>query len=338
MLKKNTNITLLDCTLRDGGYVNDWMFGRKEIKKITNLIGKSNVEYIEIGFIRLGKHNPEQAIFGHMNELTELLYPTKKKLAVIVEIGYGYPVSLFPVKSDKTVDLVRVILWKRLQKECFEYCKELINKGYEVCVQLTRTDQYTIDEFMDLIQTFNQIKLRGLYIVDTFGLFTKDMLIKYFDIADKILNTDIALGYHSHNNMQQAFTNASSILEVEYKHEVMIDASILGIGRGAGNLHLELFMQYLNDNYGKNYDINPILQAANDYIIPIYKKTPWGYSILYYLSAINNINPSYVDYIKDKQLTVQQISRLFKKMNEYNVNIIYNTNAIDTIITEEIIK
>ncbi|MDR2651233.1 MAG: hypothetical protein LBC68_02815 [Prevotellaceae bacterium] len=336
--KQTTDIILLDCTLRDGGYINNWIFGRKNIQEIVGLIGQSNVEYIEIGFIKLGKYDQEQAQFSHMNQLSELLYPTNKKLSVMVEIGYNYPVSSFPIKSDETADMVRVILWKRLKNECFEYCKELIKKGYQVCVQLTRTDQYTTEEFTNFIKIFNQIELYGLYIVDTFGVFTKDMLFKYFDIADDILNQNIALGYHSHNNMQQSFANASALTEVKRNHTLMIDASILGIGRGAGNLHLELFMKYLNEKHGKNYNIVPILEAANDYIIPIYEKNPWGYSILYYLSAINNINPSYVNYIKDKNFTVHQIDQLFKKMSQDGVNIVYDENAIDKIIDNEINK
>jgi 4-hydroxy 2-oxovalerate aldolase len=336
MISKKSDITLLDCTLRDGGYANNWMFGRDNIKEIVNLIGESNVEYIEIGFIRLDEYNSEQAQFNNMEQLSKLLYPTNKKLAVVVEIGYGYPVSLFPIKSEKTATLVRVILWKRLQKECFKYCQELVEKGYEVCVQLTRTDQYTEDEFEKLILMFNNLKLRGLYIVDTFGLFTKDMLLKYFYIADNALANDIALGYHSHNNMQQAFSNSLCVAEVSRKHELMVDASILGMGRGAGNLNIEIFMQYLNDKHNKHYNIEPILEAANDYIMPIYEKTPWGYSIAYYLSAIYNVNPSYVGYIKDKGITVQQTELLFKKINQYGANIVYDEDAVKKIIKNEI--
>jgi len=337
MNNKTANITLLDCTLRDGGYVNNWMFGYKNIQEIVSLLGLSNVEYIEVGFIRLGDYNKDQVLFDQMNQLSELIYSTNKKISVIVEIGYGYPVAAFPVKSDNTADLIRVIMWKRHQKECFEYCTELIEKGYKVCVQLTRTDQYTADEFATLIRNFNQLKLYGLYIVDTFGLLTKDMLLGYFNIANDLLNTDIAIGYHSHNNLQQAFSNAISLAEVACKHELMIDASILGMGRGAGNLQLELFMKYLNEKHNKNYDLTPVLQAADDYIIPIYKEIPWGYSMPYYLSAVNNVNPSYVNYIENRGFTIQQIDRLFKRLNQEGFNIVYDEIAINNIIDNEII-
>jgi 4-hydroxy 2-oxovalerate aldolase len=330
------DITLLDCTLRDGGYINDWMFGCEEIKNIVRLVGESRVEYIEIGFIKLGQYNQDQAQFNHIDQLTKLLYPTEKKLAAMVEIGYGYPVKLFPKKSEKTPAMIRVISWKRLINESFVYCSELIKKGYEVCIQLTRTDQYTESEFIESIKLFNKLDLKGLYIVDTFGLFTKDMLLKYFSIADDTLRDNIAIGYHAHNNMQQAFSNSCMLAEIKRNHNIMIDASILGIGRGAGNLNIEIFMKYLNDKYNYNYDINPILQAANDYIIPIYEKTPWGYSLLYYLSAVNNINPSYVAYIKDKKLTIGQVEKIFKKMNECNIGIVYDIDAIDKIIADEI--
>jgi 4-hydroxy 2-oxovalerate aldolase len=325
-------ITLLDCTLRDGGYINDWMFGRKGIQDMVQLIGLSKVDYIEIGFIKDAAYNPEQAQFNRMEQITELLYPAPRKLSAIVELGYGYPVTSFPECSEKTIDLVRVIMWKRMLKEGFEYCKELLRRGYKVCVQATRTEQYTEEEFMDLIERFNELRLRGIYIVDTFGLLDKDALLRYVRIADIHLGEGIALGYHAHNNMQQAFTNAVAVTELALNHELMIDVSVLGMGRGAGNLNSELYMHYLNEKYGKKYAIEPLLQVADDYLMPIYDKSPWGYSLPYYLSAVHSVNPAYVNYFKGKNLSNQQIAAIFMKMKEYGTNIIYDTNEADRII------
>jgi 4-hydroxy 2-oxovalerate aldolase len=326
------NITLLDCTLRDGGYVNDWMFGRKEMQEIVPLIGSSGVDYVELGFIKQEDYNREQAQFNHVDQITELLYPAKEKLSAIVEIGYGYPVTSFPERSEKTIDLVRVIMWKRSLKEGFEYCKELRKKGYEVGIQATRTEQYSDKEFTEFVQMFSELSPRGIYIVDTFGLLTKDELLKYANIADTNLGENIALGYHAHNNMQQAFSNAVAMAETDWKHELMIDASVFGMGRGAGNLCLELYMQYLNDKFNANYNIAPLLEVYDKYLDGFYKESPWGYSLPYYLSATNGLNPSYVNYFEEKKLSVMQIAKIFAEMKKRSIGILYNTQEADEII------
>ena len=89
--------------------------------------------------------------------------------------------------------------------------EQVKEKGYDFCVQPTRTDQYSLEEFRDLILRFNELKPYGLYIVDTFGLFTKKRFLEYVEVADRYLNPDIALGYHAHNNLHQAVGNAPGI-------------------------------------------------------------------------------------------------------------------------------
>lgn len=150
-------IQVLDCTLRDGGYVNDWMFGDKEATDIVRLLSYTGVDYIEVGFIKLCDYIADKIQFSRMEQVAKLFKPTNQKLALIVEVGYGYPVDLFPERSENTVDLVRVIMWKRMLKEGLEYCKELKRKGYEVGVQATRTEQYSDEEFADFVKMFSDI-------------------------------------------------------------------------------------------------------------------------------------------------------------------------------------
>ena len=128
-------IKILDCTLRDGGYVNDWQFGDQNAKEITQLISISGVDYVEVGFIKLCDYIKDKIQFDSMEQVANLFKPSSSKLSLIVEVGYGYPVTAFPEHSESTVDLVRVIMWKRMLKEGLEYCRILKQKGYEVSVQ-----------------------------------------------------------------------------------------------------------------------------------------------------------------------------------------------------------
>lgn len=324
---------ILDCTLRDGGYVNDWNFGDKEAQKIVELLSKVGVDYVEVGFIKLCNYVANKIQFSEMEQIARLFRPSKQKLSLIVEVGYGYPVDSFPEHSEKTVDLVRVIMWKRMLKEGLAYCKELINKGYEVGVQATRTEQYSEEEFAEFIYRFSEIKPKGIYMVDTFGLFTKDFLLEYASIADKHLGNGISLGYHAHNNMQQAFANAQALIEQKWEHELMIDASVMGMGRGAGNLCLELFLKYLNE-HGCNYPLANLYEIADEYLMKFYKESPWGYSIPYMLSAMNGKNPSYVEYLLKTGLSIPQISRVFSLMKEKGTGITFDTNMCDELIAQ----
>lgn len=330
----DNKIKVLDCTLRDGGYVNDWKFGDENAKNIVSELSSTGVDYIEVGFIKLCDYENDKIQFSHMSQVAKLFKPTKQKLSLIVEVGYGYPVDSFPEHSEDTVDLVRVIMWKRMLKEGLEYCKKLIEKGYEVGVQATRTEQYTYEEFAEFVRMFSEINPKGIYIVDTFGLLDKNSLLRYAEIADANLGDGIYLGYHAHNNFQQAFSNAVAMAEHPWNHEVMLDASAFGMGRGAGNLCLELLLTYLNKNFQADYDINPIYDVVDKYIMPFYNESPWGYSIPYQLSALNGRNPSYVDYIKKYNLSIPQIKKLFERMKEGNVGITFDTDMCDKLVAD----
>ena len=327
-------INVLDCTLRDGGYINDWRFGDRNAQDIVKLVAASGVDYTELAFIKLCEYEKDKMEFSDMSQITKLFRPSSHKLSAMVEIGYGYPVSSFPQRSADTVDLVRLVVWKRMIKESFEYAKRLLDKGYEVGIQATRVEQYNDEEFEEFIKYFSQLSPKGIYIVDTFGLLTKERLLEYATIADKNLGEGICIGYHAHNNMQQAFSNMVAITEHQWNHPLMLDASIMGMGRGAGNLCLELFEKYLNENFGGKYNEDYLYEAADKYIVPIYEKMKWGYSIPYLLSARNGRNPSYVNYLLDKGLNCQQMAVLFKEMKRRNVGIICDTEMCDRLVDE----
>jgi len=327
-----TKVKILDCTLRDGGYVNDWQFGDDNAKNICRLIGLTGIDYFEVGFIKLCDYVKDKIQFSEMSQITNLFRPTKQKLSLIVEVGYGYPVSAFPSRSEKTVDLVRVIMWKRMLKEGLEYCRQLKQKGYEVSVQATRTEQYSLEEFADVCKMFSEINPDALYIVDTFGLLTKEKLMEYATIADKNLATGIRLGYHAHNNMQQAFSNAVAFMEHQWQHDLMLDASVYGMGRGAGNLCLELLLQYLNEMKGEKHDVAPLYEIMDKYLMPFYEKSPWGYSMPYQLSAINGRNPSYVGFMQSKGLTIEQMAKVYQMMREQGVGITYDEELCNKLI------
>lgn len=328
------NIKVLDCTLRDGGYVNDWCFGDANAKKIVAATSGSGADIVELGFIRNCSYEQNKLQFSDMSEVSRLFRPSNAKLAIMVEIGYGYDVESFPEHDQSTADLIRIIIWKRMINEGLEYCRRLKEKGYLVSIQATRTDQYTLDEFAALVRDFSAAGADYLYIVDTFGLMDMSMLLSYARVADSNSAGNVCIGYHAHNNMQQAFTNAVAFVRQDWRHDIIVDASIMGIGRGAGNLCLELLYKYLNEQLGFKFEPNKLYSVVDECIMPIFRETPWGYSIPYYLSASNGCNPTYVGAAMKKGLSVVQLDKVFAWMRENRLGIRFDEDNLDAAIKE----
>jgi 4-hydroxy 2-oxovalerate aldolase len=233
--------------------------------------------------------------------------------------------------------MIRVIFWKRNLKEGVEYCRKLVNKGYQVGVQLARTEQYDLSEIGDIVMMFNDVHPYSVYLVDSFGTFNRDKMLRYADIYEKSLASDIHFGFHAHNNMQQALINAVTFCEQGYEHDLILDASVLGIGRGAGNLSIELFMNYLNQR-GGDFNLDPICKVANRYIEPIKKQIPeseiWGYSYPYFLAATTGRNHSIVNYLLEKKVDTEHMSRIFQRMEQDGVGIRFVKEEVDKYIVE----
>ncbi len=310
-------INLLDCTLRDGGYVNDWYFGRKAIYHITKKMVLAGIEYFEIGFVRECEYHPDYSLFNGNDSVKDMISPKNPNTKYVGMIDMGRPISLelLGEKVEDGFDVFRVIFKKSKAELAYDYIQKLIGLGYEVFAQAVGTDNYSDSEFIDLIDKFNSLPIKAFYIVDSFGLIKKRDFLRLVQIADHNLREDIMLGYHSHNNMQQAMGNASSMTELNLKRNIVIDACVFGMGRGAGNLNMELFAEYMNENYGKNYRIEPMLEIIDEYLNDIYRENFWGYSMPFYLSASNGCHPNYAIYFASKgTLTVKSYNEILKSI------------------------
>lgn len=332
------SIEVLDCTLRDGGYVNEWAFGFDNARAITELVSYSGAKFVEVGFI--GPHQDMDGVvrFSSMENLMKVFGNLKRRARLsVMTYAEGYTADNFPVCSAETTEMIRVIFWKRNLEEGVEYCRKLVSKGYQVGVQLARTEQYDLSEIGDIVKMFNDVHPYAVYLVDSFGTFNRDKMLRYAEIYDKSLASDIRFGFHAHNNMQQAMTNAVTFCEQGYEHDLILDASVLGIGRGAGNLSIELFMNYLNQR-GYTFDLEPICKVANRYVEPIKKQIPeseiWGYSYPYFLAATTGRNHSIVNYLLEKKVDIEKMSRIFKRMEQEGTGIRFEKDLCDKMIEE----
>lgn len=314
-------IKLLDCTLRDGGYNNNWEFGSNNILKIYNGLVESNVDIIECGFLTQNiSYNPEQSKFDSVEKVSELLHTSQNDCLSVCMINYGeYNINDLPHRKETYIDGIRVAFHKKDLKPTLEYCEKIKLKGYKVFIQPMVSMSYTDEEFIELIKLSNEIKPYAFYIVDSFGVMTKDDLLRLFYLVNHNLDKSIRIGFHSHNNLQLSYSNAQMLVDLNSSRDIIVDSSVMGMGRGAGNLNTELFIQYLNAKMVTKYKAEPLLRIIDEILTPIYYHNYWGYSLPYYLSASHNCHPNYATFLDNKNtLTVADINKILSMIPDDN--------------------
>ena len=328
-----SKIQVLDCTLRDGGYCNDCRFGFDNEKKIIHGLVEANIDIIECGFLlNTMAYDRDVTRFTSLDEVAKVIPLNKEGKTFVVLTDYGkYNPEDLPKYDGTSVDGLRVAFHKKDRVAALEECKEIKNKGYKVFVQAMVSLSYTDEEFLDLICRVNEIEPYAFYIVDSFGMMKRKDLTRLFYLVEHNLNEKIKIGFHSHNNMQLAYSNAQSLVDMHSDRELIIDASVYGMGRGAGNLNTELFVQYLNDNADSDYDIKPLLSIIDEILNEFYQRNYWGYSLPNYLSAAHNAHPNYAGYLDDKKtLTVENMNEIFDMMDD-DKKVSYDKNYIEEL-------
>ncbi len=337
-----TNIKILDCTLRDGGYINEWDFGLEKAQNILELLNKSNIDYIETGFLTEEPTTITKTLFNSFDDIKRFIPFNIDKKKLFGMITYGkFPIEKVPDVDNSVIKGIRLIFKKSQKDKALVYCKKLKAKGYKLFINPTFIDQFTDEELIDIIKEINYIHPYGMSIVDSMGVLKEKDLLRLYYLIDHNLDKDIALCFHSHNNLQLSFSNAQCLMKICKDRELIIDSTVFGMGRGAGNLCTELITQYINDNYNGQYDIIPILKIVDEQINPIFARTPWGYSVPYYLAATNHCHPNYAKYLVDKQtVPVEFINNLLhsipdNKKSTFDINLIKQlyldkfSNAVD---------
>lgn len=331
------NLKLLDCTLRDGGYVNDWEFGHDNIVSIFERLVDANVDIIEVGFIDERRPFDFNRSIMPDTESVEKIYGLldRKKTMVVGMIDYG-TCNLQNIQpcSESYLDGIRVIFKKHLRKEAIDYCAELIKLGYKTFVQLVSVTSYSDEEMLDLIRLANGIKPYAVSMVDTYGLMHQNNLKHYYDLLNSKLDPSIALGYHAHNNFQMGYANCIALLAGDTNRTLVVDGSMYGMGKSAGNAPIELIAMHMNECYGKNYNISQILEAIDANINNFYKPATWGYNMFYYLAAFNDCHPNYVSYLMDKRtLSVKSINDILGNL-EGEARLLYSKDYIEQLYVE----
>lgn len=298
------NIGLLDCTLRDGGYLNDWKFGQKNLVSIFERLTGAGVDIVEVGFLDARRpFDIERSIMPDTSCVEKIYGGSDKKNSMVVGmIDYGTcPLENIQPCSESFLDGIRVIFKKHLMHEAMEFCRSIKALGYKVFSQLVSITAYSDDELLELTKLVNDVKPYAVSMVDTYGLLHPEDLLHYYEILDANVVPEVRIGFHAHNNFQLAYANALTFLGKESRHDIVVDGTLFGMGKSAGNAPLELLGMRLNEKYGKNYAIDQMLESIGESIADFYSKVQWGYKTFFYLCAKNKCHPSYLSYFEEKQ-------------------------------------
>lgn len=306
-------ISLLDCTLRDGGYINDWDFGCHTIKDILKKLVEAEVDYAEVGFLRNCEYDPDKSLFNNCGELAGILPENRGKTKfTAMALHNKYDVSKLEPYDGKTIDAVRVTFHDYDIDEGLSFIRKVKEKGYKVFINPINIMGYSDSMILRLLDKVNELHPYAFSIVDTFGSMMKEDMLRIYSLIEHNLDKSIVIGVHLHENLALSYSLAQDFINMKSsERECVIDASMLGMGRAPGNLCMELIMDYMNKKQEGSYNVNPILDGIDDHIARLKQIEPWGYNTAYALSAKYNLHRNYAEFLLDKgRLRAKQINQI----------------------------
>lgn len=283
-------IKVLDCTIRDGGLMNNHDFDFRFVREVYKALSGAGIDYMEVGYKNSKKlFNPKE--FGKWkfcddDDIRKVIdgIESHTKISVMVDVDRVDLDQVLP-KKDSPVDMIRVATYVKDVDKAIYLVNHFADKGYETTVNIMAISRALDNELNECLEQLEkESKAQIVYIVDSFGSLyqeTTEFLIKK---AKSILKSK-EVGMHAHNNQQLAFSNT---IEAIIHNANYVDGSIFGLGRAAGNCPTELLLGFLKN---PKYDIRPILDVISKEFVPLQKKIEWGYFIPYAITGILDEHP-----------------------------------------------
>ncbi|MFA5114159.1 MAG: aldolase catalytic domain-containing protein [Candidatus Margulisiibacteriota bacterium] len=284
-------IKVLDCTIRDGGLINEHLFEDKLVRAVYRAVSAAGVDYVELGY-RSSKKYFSADKFGKAKFCDEAFVrkmiegvDSQTKLSTMVDIGRVDPDDI-PLKKDSVVDMMRVACYVKDIDKAIALVKHCADKGYETTVNIMAVSTALVPDLEEGLKQLAECPLKAVYIVDSFGALFSEQVHFLTKLYAKYLNPKgIEVGMHCHNNQQLGFANT---IEGIRKGANYVDGTIYGIGRAAGNAPLELLLAFLKN---PKFKLEPILEIIEKEFIPLRQQIEWGYLIPDMITGILNQHP-----------------------------------------------
>lgn len=293
---------LLDCTLRDGAYLVDKTFGDTVIRGIINGLMDAGIDWIEIGFLQDEGFGQGKTVFKNAADAERFIPKEKGECQFAVLADYSrYTIDNLDEYNGKSIDAVRECFFRRERYEVIDVCRKIKQKGYKLFVQPVDILGYSDLELIEFISLINEVEPYCLSIVDTFGSMYQEDLCRIFALINYNLIKTCKIGFHSHNNMQLSNALSQEFLRISNnQREIIIDGTMSGMGRGAGNTPTELVAHYMVDKMGYSYNVDALLDVIDGYMDNIQSKCSWGYNAPYFIAGAYGAHVNNVVYLKQK--------------------------------------
>jgi len=282
-------IKVMDCTVRDGGLMNNWQFSDDFVCSVYNANLEAGIDYMEIGYLSSEKAFDPKMVgpwkFCKDKDLRRVVgnNDTPLKLSAMADIG-RIDLDDIPMKKDSVLDMIRVACYVHQVDKAIALAHHCMDKGYEVCINMMAVSKVNEIELDEALRDIAKSRVKTFYAVDSFGSMycesIQHLVRKYMEALP-----GKEIGIHAHNNMQLAVSNTITAL---MEGCTMLDATLLGLGRGAGNCPSEILIAFLKN---PKYRMLPLLQAIQDHIHPLQKQIDWGYHIPYLVTGALNEHP-----------------------------------------------
>lgn len=293
LLSYREDIKVMDCTIRDGGLMNEFRFTDEFVKNVYTACLKAGVDYMEFGY-KSSKEVFDEADFGCWkfcaeDDLRRIVgnNDTKLKISVMADVGRtNYDEDVLP-SSDSVIDMIRTACYIHQIPAAIEMMNDFHEKGYETTINIMAISHVTESELDEALEILGQSNVDCIYLVDSFGAYYPEQIRalakKYLRVAEKYNKT---IGIHAHNNQQLAFANTIEALTLGVS---ILDSAVASLGRGAGNCPTELLLGFLRN---PRYNMRPIIQLIQDDIPKIKEQgIVWGYDTPYMITGQMNSHP-----------------------------------------------
>ena len=287
LLSFRPDIKVLDATIRDGGLVNDFYFDDVFVKALYEVNLRAGVDYMEFGY-RADKEMFDESEFGKWKFATDDAIrsvvgdnDTDLKISIMADVGRcNYKEDIHP-RDESPVDLVRVATYVNTMPAALDMIEDAHRKGYETTCNIMAISNAQEGDVAQALEMLGNSPVDGIYIVDSYGSLVPEQIRRisdlYMETADNYCKY---IGMHAHNNMQLAFANT---IEACSRGVSYLDATMMGMGRGAGNCAMELLLGFLKNPKYKTY---PVLKFLEEFMVPMKESgAKWGFDIPYMITG-----------------------------------------------------
>mgnify|MGYP005770913071 CR=1 FL=1 len=320
------NVRVLDCTLRDGGRIIDCAFPDQEIKEMSKRLSEAKIDIIEVGFLRDWRkvnYQGNSTFFTDVDQITPFICRENPNTIYTAFIDYGmFDIDSLKPYDGTSIDAIRFGFTKKNyteeKDEVLRWIGIIKEKGYKLFIQGVNSLNYSDRELLEIVDMVNNVHPYSFGIVDTYGAMYMDDVDRLYGLIDHNMLPDICINFHSHNNYQLSFAFAQEVIRLSgaSNRQIIIDGTLGGMGKVAGNLNTELIVDYLVRKKHYDYEFEDILDILDDYIYKYSLNHKWGYSTAAMMAGVYKSHPNNVIYLTEKfRLDTRDIGKLLSMID-----------------------